>query len=474
VRSTDRSRFFFPLLSSIALFGIYTLLEHDPRILPRLGDLRDVFGKDLALLRFAAYIPLVLLVVRIFDTFLFDLAMARRRGVSAPPLLRDVIALILYLLLFGSLFTTIFKYDLRTLLGGGALLAAVIGLALQDTLGNLISGIALHMEDSFEVGDVIKSGDFMGRVEDVSWRATKIRTYNNDVAMLPNSLLARDRLEVFPSGNPNGRSIPIGVDYHFAPARVIDVLQRAASHVDGVDREMPCIARVGGFGDSSVTYEIKYYTRDYMQRDRIDADIRKAVWYALRRNEISIPFPVRSYQSYTPPASDPQGKLSREEILDRLREVDILLPLSDAAHESIADSAEVHVYSKGETIIRRGGAGQSMFVIDAGRISVRIPDDDSPAGVHEVAQLGEGDFVGEMALLTGETRTADVIALTDVVAIEIGKNALQPLLIAHPELADALSEQIEQRQEHLETFREDSPEEVQTTVLSRIRDWFGL
>jgi len=358
VRSTDRSRFFFPLLSSIALFGIYTLLAHDPRILPRLGDLRDVFGKDLALLRFAAYIPMVLLVVRIFDTFLFDLAMARRRGVSAPPLLRDVIALILYLLLFGSLFTTIFKYDLRTLLGGGALLAAVLGLALQDTLGNLISGIAMHMEDSFEVGDVIKSGEFMGRVEDVSWRATKIRTYNNDVIMLPNSVLARERLEVFPSGNPNGRVLPIGVDYHFAPARVIDVLQRAASHVDGVDREMPCFARVAGFGDSSVTYEIKYFARDYMQRDRIDADIRKAVWYALRRNEISIPFPVRSYQSYTPPASDQQGKLSREEILDRLREVDILLPLSDAAHESIADSAEVHVYSKGETIIRRGGAGQ--------------------------------------------------------------------------------------------------------------------
>ncbi|HEV8434345.1 MAG TPA: mechanosensitive ion channel family protein, partial [Thermoanaerobaculia bacterium] len=451
MRSTDRSRFFFPLLSSIALFGIYALLQHDPRILPRLGDLREVFGKDLALLRFAAYIPLVLLVVRLFDAFVFDLAMARRRGVSAPPLLRDVIGLILYLLLFGSLFTTIFKYDLRTLLGGGALLAAVLGLALQDTLGNLISGIAMHMEDSFEVGDVIKSGDFMGRVEDVSWRATKIRTYNNDVVMIPNSLLARERLEVFPANNPNARVLQVGIDYHFAPAMVIDVLQRAASHVDGVDREMPCFARVAGFGDSAVTYEIKYFMRDYMLRDRIDADIRKAVWYAMRRNEIAIPFPVRAYHPYTPPAADQQMKISREELLARLRDVDILTPLSDSGLQSIADSAEIHVYSKGETIIRHGGAGTSMFVIDGGSVSVRIPDDSS-AGIHEVAQLGEGDVVGEMALLTGETRTADVIALTDVVAIEIGKNALQPLLIAHPELADALSEQIERRQEDLETL----------------------
>ena len=472
MRSTDRSRFFFPLLSSIALFAIYWILEHDSRILARLGDLRDVFGPNLALLRFAAYIPLILLVVRIFDALVFDLAMARRRGVSAPPLLRDVIALILYLLLFGSLFTTIFNYDLKTLLGGGALLAAVLGLALQDTLGNLISGIALHMEDSFEVGDVIKSGEFMGRVEDVSWRATKIRTYNNDVVMLPNSLLARERLEVFPGNNANGRVLQVGIDYHFAPALVIDVLQRAASHVDGVDREMPCFARVAGFGDSAVTYEIKYYVRDYMIRDRIDADIRKAVWYAMRRNEIAIPFPVRAYQPYTPPAAQ-QQKISREELMVRLRDVDILMPLSAAAHESIADSAEVHVYSKGETIIRRGTAGNSMFVIDSGRVSVRIPDESS-VEVHEVAQLGEGDVVGEMALLTGETRTADVIALTDVVAIEIGKGALQPLLVAHPELADALSEQIAQRQEDLDTFREESPGQVQTTVLSRIRDWFGL
>ncbi|HEY2321631.1 MAG TPA: mechanosensitive ion channel family protein [Thermoanaerobaculia bacterium] len=473
MRSTDRSRFFYPLLSGIALFGIYTLLKHDSRILPRLGDLRDVFGKDLVILRFAAYIPLVLLVVRIFDMVVFDLAMARRRGVSAPPLLRDVIALILYLLLFASLFTTIFNYDLRTLLGGGALLAAFLGLALQDTLGNLISGIALHMEDSFEVGDVIKSGEYLGRVEDVSWRATKIRTYNNDVVMLPNSLLARERLEVFPSNNPNGRVLQVGIDYHFAPAMVIEVLQRAASHVEGVDREMPCFARVAGFGDSAVTYEIKYFVRDYMNRDRIDADIRKAVWYAMRRNEIAIPFPVRAYHAYTPPTADQQTKISREELLARLREVDILTPLSDSAHQSIADSAEVHVYSKGETIIRHGTAGESMFIIDGGKVSVRVPDDSS-AGVHEVAELGEGDVVGEMALLTGETRTADVVALTDVVAIEIGKGALQPLLVAHPELADALSEQIAQRLEDLETFREDAREEMQSTVLSRIRDWFAL
>jgi len=473
VRATDRSRLFFPILASIVLFSLYKLLQYDPRILPRLGDLRDVFGKDLTFLRFAAYVPLILLVVRLFDTFVFDFAMARRRKISAPPMLREVTALILYGLLFGSLLTTIFDLSWRTLAGSSAVLAAVIGLALQETLGNLFAGIALHLEDSFEVGDVIKSGEFMGRVEYVSWRGTRVRTYNNDVVILPNSVIARERLEVFPSNNPNGRVLQVGIDYHFAPAMVIEVLQQAASHVDGVDREMPCFARVGGFADSAVTYEIKYFTRDYMQRDRIDADIRKAVWYAMERNDIAIPFPVRAFHPYTAPTTGQQKKVTREELLARLRDVELLLPLSDAAHDSIADSADVHVYSKGETIIRHDTAGESMFVVHEGKVSVRVPDDSS-AGVHEVAQLGAGDVVGEMALLTGEARTADVVALTDVVAIEIGKHALQPVLVDHPELADALSEQIARRQEHLDTFRAVSPEEMQGTVLSRIRDWFGL
>jgi branched-chain amino acid transport system substrate-binding protein len=112
-------------------------------------------------------------------------------------------------------------------------------------------------------------------------------------------------------------------------------------------------------------------------------------------------------------------------------------------------------------------------VIHGGTVSVRVPDEIG-SGVRELAQLGEGAVVGEMALLTGETRTADVVALTDVVAIEIGKSALQPVVLAHPGLANSLSEQIAQRQEHLDTFRETSPDEVQSTVLTRIRDWFGL
>src|SRR5207249_7640834 len=121
---------------------------------------------------------------------------------------------------------------------------------------------------------------------------------SSDLVVLPNSVIARERLEIFPKSNMNGRVLQIGVDYNIQPATVLAILMQAASHIDGVAREVPVIARVGAFSDSAVVYEIKYFMRDYSLRDRIDADIRKAVWYALRRNDISFATPIRAYQQY--------------------------------------------------------------------------------------------------------------------------------------------------------------------------------
>ena len=179
----------------MALWAVYWIFSKNPRIVPQFGDLRDVFGRDLKILNFVAFVPLILLVVRAFDVFAFDLVMSRRRKLSVPPLLRDLIAFVLYVVLFGSVLHELYPgYNPSTFLTGSAVVAAILGLAMQDTLGNLFAGIALHLEDSFEVGDVIKSGEHMGRVETVSWRATRIRTYNNEVVLLPNSMISRDRL----------------------------------------------------------------------------------------------------------------------------------------------------------------------------------------------------------------------------------------------------------------------------------------
>jgi branched-chain amino acid transport system substrate-binding protein len=111
--------------------------------------------------------------------------------------------------------------------------------------------------------------------------------------------------------------------------------------------------------------------------------------------------------------------------------------------------------------------------VHEGTVSVRIPDD-SKAGRHEVAQLGPGAIFGEMALLTGESRTADVVALTDVTAIEISKDALQPILRDHPELSNIISSKVAERRMRLHELQTASMEDEELTLLTRIRSYFGL
>ena len=450
------------LLMGLALLALYWFARQNREMLAVSAvDQKRILNA----LLFIAFVPLMLFVVRLVDLLAFDFLAPRRRRVQAPLLLRELISVLLYAVLIGWALSAIFEYKVTALLATGTVVAAILGLALQETLGNLFSGIALHLDDTFSPGDVIRSGDTLGIVESVRWRGTRLRTFNNNVMIVPNSMLARERLEVYPRNNLNARILQFGIDYNVPPATVINVLVQAASNVDGVAHAIPAFARLGNFGESAAIYEIKYHMHDYAQRDRIDADIRKAVWYALRRNGITIPFPIRALQRYTPPQTRSQP--DTPEILHRLARVDVLSPLSRAEHDAIAQAARVHVFSRGETILSHGAEGESMFIVHEGAVSVRVDD-------AEVARLQPGDFFGEMALLTGERRAADIIALSDVVAVEIAKDALEPVLHDHPELAAAISAKVAERRGSLDTVHDDAPADEQRTILSKIRAYFRL
>jgi small-conductance mechanosensitive channel/CRP-like cAMP-binding protein len=471
--SLRASRFWAPLVWAAAFFGLYWALWWEPRLLGGSAELRQtILGKDRQYLWFLAIAATIVLVVRLVDALIFDLSLRTRRNVVAPQLLRQISSFALYVILFGLAIKDVFHYTWTSvipILTGGTVVAAIVGLALQDTLGNLFSGIALHMEGSYEVGDVIHSGDYSGLVESVNWRATRLRGYNNQRIFLPNSVIARERLEVFPRSHLNGRVLTFNIEAEALPAKVIDVLTHAAAHVDGVARETPCSARVASFAESSVAYELKYFTHDYFQRDRIDAEIRRAVWYALRRNRISVPYPVRTYRRFV--ETQKAYEFTTEDVLERLREIDVLAPLAPDELEAIAADARQHSYSRGETIIRKGTAGDSMFVVAEGDVSIRNPDDTS-VGRRDVARLGAGSVFGEMALLTGEVRAADVVAVTDVTVLEITKGALAPILLQNPDLATAISAKVMERQQvkaHVTIAGQED-----TSILSRIRSYFGL
>jgi small-conductance mechanosensitive channel/CRP-like cAMP-binding protein len=456
-----------PLTISVVLLLIYVAIQS---LMP--GLIAPAADKYV---RAALFLGLSVGVVRAISFVLFDIVFEKRKGREAPALLRVLLSIVLY-----SIFLVlIYKLVLQEAGGGLELIATstvvsvIVGLALQDTLGNFFAGLSIHIEQPFHILDAIRIGDMIGRVEAVSWRTTTIRTNNNTTVIFPNSRVARDPLEVYRFNNLNRHILLAPAPYHIAPQTVIAMIRDTVASIPNVAGEKTPIVRIGSFADSSIIYEILYWTKDYMWVPDIDAQIRQHVWYIYRRSEIDIPFPVRHVLLEQ---QEPAAKPIQPDYHQVIESVEIFAPLSVEEKQAVARSAVRSVFAPGELILRRGDPGASMFVIYRGTVEVRLPTRDGNA--QQVAELKPGSFFGEMALLTGEPRNADVITVGEVETLEIRKGVLQEVLDNNVALAEALSRIIAERQLRLDEYSRAMPEEERRnkakTILRRIQRFFGL
>jgi CRP-like cAMP-binding protein len=369
----------------------------------------------------------------------------------------------------------VFEQSLTGAIATSAVASVVLGLALQETLGNFFAGISLQIGQPFRLGDVIVTGGHEGRVEAFNWRATTIRTVDDALVTLPNAMVARETVEVHPRKRPTRRVLTIGATYDAPPQQVVGVVRGALTGVPGVAERPAPQVRLGSFDDSSVGYEVLYWVEDRMRAAAIDAQIRERVWYAFARNDVAIPFPHEVQVPYAPPP--PMTEDPAEERARWLGEVALFAPLAPEERQRLAERARTLLYGPGETILRAGAGGGSMFVVLRGRVEIRVPQDDGRRV--RVAEIASGEVMGEMSLLTGEPRSADAHALGEVELIEVRRPEMKALLEENEVLADALAAEMSLRLDQradalarLDAEAEDST--MQASLLGRIRRFFDL
>jgi small-conductance mechanosensitive channel/CRP-like cAMP-binding protein len=423
--------------------------------------------------------PLLIFFVRAVG-IAFQGVFHHRQGAAPPALLDSVIAVLLYGVGAAVVANRWFGVELTLFLGTSAVVGAVVGLALQDSLGNLFAGIALHTEAPFRVGDWVKVGDRDGRVEQISWRATRLRTWDGDTLTVPNSDVARHGIlnYTLPKA-PHSRLLSIGVSYHTPPNKVVSVLEGMLAQVQGLVHDPAPGVRVVHFDDSTIRYEVRYWIPAYDDYRRIESEIHRLAWYHFRRHGIEIPFPSRNI--YVHQAGATEGAESPTTRLQRaLRGIDLFRPLSDAELQAASARFRPLHYAGGEKIIEEGAPGDSFFLIDNGEVQVSKK---MGGYSRELARLMEGQFFGEMALLTGEPRAATVVAATDVDVFVLDKNGFQDIIAANPAIAVDISSILAERREALSqaegdvTHRFDSqtsPAELKARILDRIRHYFGV
>jgi small-conductance mechanosensitive channel/CRP-like cAMP-binding protein len=428
---------------------------------------------------FVVGLAAVLVFTRLVDFALFDVGYRLRRDAAAPELLRQLVSLLVFGFLLGVLCKVVLSFSLPALLATSAIITAVLGLALQETLGNLFSGIGLAIERTVQVGDMLRTGETIGLVEQLSWRAIKVRTMEGNALLIPNSVASRDRLEVFRRGSvPMARLLRVGLEFDAPPARSRAVLEAAARDVPGVAAVPPPVCYLHSFRDFAVEYELRYWLDDYARFLEIDARVRERVWYRLEREGLAIAYPLaRQHQYVVGPLAvrDP-----RPTIQATIESAPLFSPLSSDERRRLAGGARLHRFAEGEIVVREGDTTSSMFLIADGRAAVSVHGP-AAGGVgvasRGVAVLSPGSAFGEISLLTGEPRLATVRALTEATLVEIDKATLAPILESNPSLVEKIGAIVLARRREA-ADRRAAPETGTATepdsLGSRIARFFGL
>jgi small-conductance mechanosensitive channel/CRP-like cAMP-binding protein len=395
-----------------------------------------------------------------------------------PRIFLDVLRL---LMIVAALIAILFEAGVRAenLFTGSAVLTAVLGFALKDTLGNVFAGLAIHAEHPFELGDWIQydaNPAHIGRVVEINWRATKVITLDEAYVIIPNGQLAQASIRNFTKPEPwSRRSLFVVAPYDVSPQRVQQTILEAVRGSFGVlEHPAPSVV-TNDFKERGVEYWVRLFTTDFDKRDRVDGMARDRIWYALSRQGIEIPVAtqqIRLTQLPTPAVESPTAAIDRR--IGSLQRIGMLEVLTPEQMGRLAEESIERVYAAGEPVIRQGDPGTSLFVIMSGRVEVTVRQADAAAVC--LATLEPGYYFGEMSLMTGEPRSATVTALVESRLLEVGKESFGRILAAQPDLVEqlgaALQVRVSERAKAMAVVGRIAPEPLD--IFDRIREFFSM
>jgi len=436
-----------------------------------------------AVLREGALVVGGIAVIRLWGFFLFRLLLPRF-GIEHTRFIEDVVVTLAYLAWF-FVRLRFAGLDLGSLVATSAVLTAVIAFSMQDTLGNVLGGLALQADRSVAVGDWIKVDDLSGRVVEIGWRSTLIETRNWETVVVPNSVLMKNRFSVL--GRRSGQSqqwrrwIRFSVGYEHPPSRVIEVAERAVAEaeINNVARlPLPSCVLVE-LEPSGGSYALRYWLTNIEADDPTDSRVRVHVLAALQRAGIRIA--AMEYSIHTVSEDEAHRSAVRGRELERrlaaLRQIDLFRSLTDQELAQAAEGLTYAPFAAGDVITRQGAEAHWLYILVGGEAEVFVEHDDdstrTPIGV-----ITPPMFFGEMSLLTGEPRTATVTARTDCECYRLDKQSFGRILKARPALAEQIAPVLEQRRRSRELALASrgvtAANAGNDDLLTRVRRFFGL
>jgi small-conductance mechanosensitive channel len=433
----------------------------------------------------------VLVVIDFVAILLFDLVLLALR-IEIANIVHDLALGAAYILaVIGMLHRS--GVQLSGIIATSAVVTVVLGLSLQATLGNVLGGIALQLDDSIHIGDWLQlpSGQ-QGKVKAIHWRHTVIETRNWDTVIVPNASLLNDNILILGAREDQPTQhrmwVYFNVDFRYSPDEVIRVVEDAlhSTPIANVAAFPPPQAVCFDFSrqgaESFANYALRYWLTELAQDDPTSSAVRVRIYVALKRAGIPLAVPASAiFVSRDDP--EHRERAAEREIAHKmtaLEHVEMLASLSNEERLQLAAAMRLAPFGRGEVITRQNAAAHWLYVLTKGEVEVRIRAENGVEKI--VTRLTAPNVFGEMGVVTGEPRSASVIALTEVECYRLDKEAFQRVLKARPHIMDSVSVAMARRRVELATVREglnaeerkERVKEERNRILASLQSFFGL
>ena len=363
-------------------------------------------------------------------------ALVFKRQPKETRFLQDLCAGAIYICAVLGIIADVFDVPISGLLAASGVIAIVLGLALQSTLGDVFSGVVLNLAKPYHPGDwVLLEGGLAGRVIETNWRATQLLTESNDLAIIPNSIIAKAKLvNASAPTRPHGIVVTVRLDPAAAPLNVVMVLEMAMLSCTRIVRRPAAIVIVRSLDAVALECELTFFVNLIEQGPAAQNEVFDRVYRHCLSADIRLAPPAHSASMLPPRGPRQQPADVPKRILEHLP---IFLPLSDEERLLLAPKMKRRSYKAGDILAEQGVVTSALFILVSGVLAALQQHDGVDA---EILRYAPGDCFGQASVLTGAKTVFKVKALTRAVVYEIGKDDLAPILKARPAIATDLGQ----------------------------------
>lgn len=425
-------------------------------------------------------------IIRLWGLLIFRFILPR--AYITPPRIAEDISVIVAYAAWGLVRLRFAGLDLGSIVATSAMITAVVAFAMQDTLGNILGGLALQLDNSIEIGDWIKVDDVTGRVVDIRWRSTLVETRNWETVVFPNSQLMKNKFLVLGRRMDQPvqwrRWIWFNVNLNIPPTKVSgtteDAIAKANLQNVATTPAPSCVLMEMDKG--CARYALRYWLTNLAADDPTDAMVRWHIYAALERAGIKLV--LEEHSMHLIKENEKFEELAQHHELERriktLHRVELFSQLSDKELKHLASHLKYAPFAQGDVISKQGAIAHWLYIIINGDAEVSVEAADGKS--HTLNVLSRGNVFGEMGMMTGAPRTANVIAKTDVECYRLDKAGFEDIMQARPAIAEEVTHILVSRRAELDRVLQEAGEHIKpkeahvqhTEILATIKGFFGL